>query len=103
MPEPYWTKKSPYPLSNLVQQMQLVRVACCYCKRGHVYRPEDLIQIFGDVDVDSLMDRMKCERDASHGMMDVKTFSPSGSEAVGLKIRRLVALKMVRVPVWRED
>jgi hypothetical protein len=63
---------------------------------------DDLIQIFGDVDVDSLMHRMRCEN-GDHGPLDVRAFSPSGSEAVGLRIRRLVAIKLKRVPVWREE
>jgi hypothetical protein len=100
MPSPYRTK--PYPLSNLNQGLQVVRVSCSYCKRSHVYRPDDLIQIFGDVDVDSLMYRMRCEN-GDHGSLDVKAFHPTGSEAVGLRIRRLVAIKLKRVPVWRED
>lgn len=102
MPEPYWPKTKIYPLSSLNDGMRLVRVACRYCKKVHNYRPDDLIQIFGDVDVDSLMHRMKCEN-GDHGTLDVNAFSPSGREAVGLRIRRLVALKIHRVPVWRED
>jgi hypothetical protein len=102
MPEPYWPKTKPYPLSNLIDNRSLVRVTCSYCKRSHVYYPEDLIQIFGDVDVDSLMGRMRCENDADHGMLDVKSFLPTGSEAVNLRIRRLVAIKLKREPVWRE-
>lgn len=103
MPERYGPKKKDYPLSRLNQGgNQLVRVHCRYCKRTHNYFPDDLIQIFGDVDVDSLMDRMKCEN-GEHGMLDVSAFAPTGSQAVGLRIRRLVALKIQRVPVWRED
>lgn len=100
MPSPYKTK--PYPLSNLVNGRNLVRVRCPYCKRQHVYFPEDLIEIFGDVDVDSLMTRMKCVN-GDHATLDVSSFRPTGREAVGLKIRRLVAIKISRVPVWRED
>jgi len=81
----------------------LVRVTCRYCKRSNVYRPEDLIQIFGDVDVDSLMDRMHCVAGRDHGALDVRGFSPTGKEAVGLRIRRLVRIEIVRVPIWRED
>jgi hypothetical protein len=103
MPVPYWSKKKDYPLSNLNDGgIRFVRVACRYCKRSHTYRPEDLIQIFGDVDVDSLSLRMKCEN-GDHGLLHVEAFSPSGREAVGLRIRRLVAIKIHRVPVWRED
>ena len=86
----------------------LTREGCgsCACSVGianAVTRtaPEDLIQIFGDVDVDSLSLRMKCEN-GDHGLLHVEAFSPSGREAVGLRIRRLVAIKIHRVPVWRE-
>ncbi|WP_140518182.1 hypothetical protein [Mesorhizobium sp. B2-2-3] len=103
MPETYAPKRRDYPLSNLNDGMRLVRIRCRYCKRTHCYHPSDLIQIFGDVDVDSLMDRMKCENDPSHGRLDVEAFAPTGREAVGLRIRRLVALKVQRVPIWRED
>jgi hypothetical protein len=74
------------------------------CKRTHNYFAHDLIQIFGDVDIDSLMRRMKCERcgDGS-GTLDVNVFAPTGKEAVGLKIRRLVRIEFRRVPVWKEE
>lgn len=102
MPEPYWPKTKIFPLSALNDSLRLVRVKCRSCKRSHNYRPDDLIQIFGDVDVDSLMQRMKCEN-GDHGWLEVEAFSPSGKEAVGLRIRRLVAIRIQRVPVWRED
>lgn len=104
MPEGYGPKKKDYPLSNLTDGTRLVRVTCRYCKRRHNYFPDDLIQIFGDVDVDSLAYRMKCERaGCESGTLDIYAFHPTGMEAVGLRIRRLVALKIQRVPIWREE
>jgi hypothetical protein len=35
--------------------------------------------------------------------LDVNTFVPTGREAVGLKIRRLVKIEFKRAPVWREE
>lgn len=87
----------------MVALRSLVRVRCNACRRTDNYRPEDLIEIFGDVDANSLATRMKCERNAGHGPLDVESFLPEGEYAVGLRIRRLVALKLVRVPVWRDD
>ncbi|BCM19287.1 hypothetical protein [Mesorhizobium sp. J8] len=104
MPEPYSPKYRDFPLSNLIDSLRLVRVRCRYCKRLHNYQPADLIQIFGDVDVDSLADRMACEAGGrDHGRLDVEAFVPTGREAVGLRIRRLVAIKINHVPVWKED
>ena len=103
MPEPYWPKSRGFPVSRLNEVgRQLVRVRCTYCKREHCYLPGDLIEIFGDVEVDSLRRRMKCEG-CSTGNLDVRSFLPTGSEAVGLKIRRLVAIKIRHVPVWKEE
>lgn len=103
MPETYSPKYRDYPLSNLVDTLRMVRVRCRYCKRQHNYQPSDLIQIFGDVDVDSLAVRMTCENGRDHGRLDVEAFVPTGREAVGLRVRRLVAIKVNRVPIWHED
>lgn len=102
MPEQYGPKRRDFPLSRLIDSRQFVRVACTYCKRKHHYYPHDLIEVFGDVDVDSLMHRIKCEN-CDKGSMDVRAILPTGMDAVGMKIRRLVALKIRHVPVWRED
>lgn len=79
----------------------LIRVACPYCKLTRHYFPADLIQIFGDIEIDDIMRRTNCEKCQSR--IDAKLIWPSGKEAVGIKIRRLVAIKIRRVPVWRED
>ena len=100
MPSPY--KSQPFPLSNLNDSRRLVRVSCAFCRRAHDYFPSDLIQIFGDVDVDSLIGRMKCEG-GDHGAMRVEAIYPSGKEAVGIKIRRLVSIHIRRGPEWREE
>jgi len=101
MPSPY--KAKPYPLSNLVDGRMFVRIRCSYCKRTHHYFPSDLIRIFGDVDVDSLAHRVKCEGGKDHGYLDVRSIHPTGQEAVGMRIRRLVAIQFQRVPIWSED
>jgi hypothetical protein len=45
---------------------------------------------------------LKCEGCISGGTLRVGSFSPTGSEVVGLRIRRLVAIKIQRMPVWRD-
>lgn len=69
MPAP--NKSKPFQLSNLNDGRQLVRVRCAYCNRAHHYFPSDLIEIFGEVDVDSLIGRMKCEA-GDHGFTNVE-------------------------------
>ena len=99
MPEPH--RRRDNPLSRLNESRNYVRVACAYCKRRLHFFPDDLIRVFGDVDVDSIAERIKCE--GCGGRVDVKSFSPTGSEAVGMRMRRLVAIKIQHVPVWRDE
>jgi hypothetical protein len=102
MPEPYWPKrKGAYTLSMAERNRTLVRVRCPYCKRVAHYHPVDLIEIYGDIEVDDLMRRMKCEA-GNHATLDVRCISPSASEAVGIKVRRLTGILLQRVPLWKE-
>ena len=102
MPQP--NRTTPFPLSKLNDARDLVSVSCGYCKREHTYYPTDLMQLFGDVDVDSLAGRMRCESVAGgHGSMRVERVFSGSREMVGKKIRRLVAIRVRREPVWREE
>lgn len=80
----------------------LIRIRCAYCKRVAHYHPIDLLEIYGDVEVDSLMRRMRCEVGKDHGDMDVRCISPSAEEAQGMKVRRLTGVILTRVPIWTE-
>lgn len=104
MPEPYWPKnKNAYYLSNADRNRSIIRVRCAYCKRTAYYNPVDLILIFGDVEVDDLMRRMKCESGKEHGMLAVDCISPCGEDAIRIKLRRLDSIRLKRIPIWRED
>lgn len=48
---------------------------------------------------------MVCENTptGTHGNLDVSRLVPTAGEAVGLKIRKLVAIKIRRIPVWKEE
>jgi hypothetical protein len=43
------------------------------------------------------------KKNGEHGMLDVSAFAPTGAQAVGLRIRRMAAIKIQRVPVCRDD
>lgn len=104
MPEPYWPKrKNAFHLSDADRNHTIIRVRCRYCKRTAYYNPVDLIVVFGDVEVDDLMDKMRCERGRDHGRLLVECISPSAADAVGMKIRRLDSIQLRRIPIWRED
>jgi len=46
---------------------------------------------------------VKCERCWSNLAPPVEFFPPVDSEVVGMKIHRMVAIKLVKGPIWREE
>jgi hypothetical protein len=90
-----------WPLGKAHEAGQIVRVRCGGCRRKRYYLPEDLQRLFGDVDVNVLHRRMRCES-CNAKEISVEVFIPVASERARMTIRRLVEIRVRRVPVWRD-
>jgi len=53
--------------------------------------------------VNSLQRRIKCEGCRSKNFLHIETFQPAGSDLSEIRVRRLVGIKLLRVPIWKED
>jgi hypothetical protein len=62
----------------------------------------DVLELSGNTTLDRALSRFKCERCNKKNYMALKHF-PRGSEYGQTEIRRLKAVKTIRVPVWRDD
>jgi hypothetical protein len=91
-----------WPLSRASEVGQVVRVRCGYCRGKRYYLPEDLQRLFGDSDVNTLSRRMRCEA-CGKKEISAEVFIPVASERARMTIRRLVDVKVRRVPVWRDE
>lgn len=79
----------------------LVQVKCC---RVRYYRPEDLITLIGDMPVLSMETKMhKCEDCERRDNMTVRLFYPTAVERQRMTVRRLVEVRTIRRPVWRDE
>lgn len=103
MPEPYWPKfwkKNAFTLIDVGKHGFLVKVSCRYCKRARLFETADLVETFGDIDVDDLAERLKrCNGCKKTLTLDVGIVSRTDREAETLTRRRLVK----RRPVWRDE
>ncbi len=81
----------------------LIRVRCNMCRRTRHYHPGDMAMLLGNVEVDSMMGRLKCEGCGLKDATEVYAVDPPASERQGIRVRTLTAIKIVRRPVWRED
>lgn len=101
--QPPGHRKIIWLLSSAHDAGQLVRVSCGYHDDRRYYRPADLIQIFGDIDVNRLGRLMKCERCGRRDNIDVEARLLPAQERDRITVRRLVEIKIRKLPVWRED
>lgn len=90
-------------MSNAHDAGQLVRVQCRLCRVIHNYRPEDLQRLFGDLGINSIERRMRCEQCGRKDYMQVTLWFPTAEERRELAIRRLVRIETKRIPVWRDE
>ena len=104
MPEqPPRSRHLIWTLSQAHGVQQIVRVRCGHCPGKRHYLPCDLQQLLGDVDVQRLSRLMRCEQCGKGDEIEAHVFIPVAAERVRLKVRRLVEIKIRRVPVWRDE
>ena len=91
-------------LSDAHAARQYIKVKCglCHSPTRH-YSPADLMRLLGDVPILSLCNEMKCEKCGHKEYLDIDVLSASAAERASFKLRRLVEVKVRKVPVWRED
>ncbi|WP_153003641.1 hypothetical protein [Aureimonas ureilytica] len=81
----------------------LIRVRCNMCRRTRHYHSADMMMLLGNIEVDSMMGRLKCEGCGFKDATEVYAVDPPASERQSLRVRTLTAIKIIRRPVWRED
>jgi hypothetical protein len=91
-----------FKLSNADRENQVVRISCGWCRQTRRYLPKDMIQLIGDVPVYHLADDMRCDNCKRRGYLRARCETIAGSDIGRIKVRRLVEVKILRVPVWRE-
>ncbi|WP_148227600.1 hypothetical protein [Fulvimarina pelagi] len=91
-------------LSRLGQLGHIVRLRCNYCRTGpRFYRPEDLIVLVGDREVDRLRRRLTCEVCGRKDYVEIDSPLLTGQERQSVIVRRLVRVSTIRRPIWREE
>jgi hypothetical protein len=63
------------------------------------YQPDDLRRLVGDVDVHGIARRMRCERCGRRDEIQAEAFIPVAAERIRLRVRRLVEIKVRKMPV----
>ncbi|CCV03301.1 conserved hypothetical protein [Mesorhizobium metallidurans STM 2683] len=94
---------SEWRLSNAHETGQLVLVRCGLCSVKRWYQPGDLREIFGDIEAELVGHKMSCERCGKNDCIHAETQNPSARERQGIRVRRLVEIRMVRRVIWKDE
>ncbi|MCV3767149.1 hypothetical protein [Rhizobium sp. TRM95796] len=92
-----------YSLSDANTDGMLVKIKCHACSITHCYRPADLITIYGDVQLDEIAAFFRCEAYGRKAFLSADWLTAQGVDFGGIRIRRLIAVRLVRVYDWEED
>lgn len=88
------------PLSNLYAEVTCRR----RCRVTHLYHPDDLLELCKeDLAIPDVAEFFRCERCRSRDYMRSAWKAVYGPDTGKTPIRRLVRVRYVRVPVWRDD
>ena len=101
MTHPYL--KPAFTLQNALECNLLVKVRCQLCKSVHRYFPADLLQLCGDISLDQIGPWFRCEKCETREYMRADWQDVRGPDVGKVKVRRLVQIRMVRIPEWQEE
>ena len=97
-------KKPDTTLRNAPTHSLFVEVKCGRCRVVHLYHPDDIIQLVGgDLAIYEVVGHFSCERCKGREYLKASWKAVFGPDVGKTPIGRLVRVRYVRVPVWRDD
>lgn len=82
---------------------QVARIRCGHCNIKRFYKPGELREVIGNVTVDELRRKVRCEKCGSKDSMNAELFHPVGAEAQTIRFRRLLEIRWERRVIWRDE
>ncbi|MBY3513046.1 hypothetical protein HFN76_12480 [Rhizobium laguerreae] len=102
MPEMDISKKlSRWSLEEARQVGHVLVIRCGLCNITRRFLPSDILQLRKNTTLNRL--RFVCQECNKSSYIDVNVYYPSAGDIGRLPIRRLVGMRDVRMPVWRDE
>ncbi|TAW19924.1 hypothetical protein ELI20_01150 [Rhizobium ruizarguesonis] len=102
MPEMNQSKKlARWSLADARAVGHILVVQCQYCRITRRYLPDDILKFQKNTSVDRV--RFRCQECGKRDYIHVSVYSPSSSDIGKLPVRRLVGMRDVKMPIWRDE
>ncbi len=89
-------------LSDAQRLGLVIHVSCAYCRTTRYYDPADMRMLLGNVEVDKLRARLKCEDCGKRDYVEVIGRDLPAFEKNGKTMRKLSSIQIIRRPVWKD-
>jgi hypothetical protein len=89
-------------MSKSAEIGQLITITCTWCRISHRYEPCDLLQLLGDVPFLNIEINFRCSECGKQEYLKAALDMPSANARVGMKVRRLVEIRTIRKPIWKD-
>lgn len=89
-------------MSRFSELGHLIKISCTWCRTSHFYDPADMITLLGDVPLLNIEINFRCSGCGKKEYMMSDVEFPPARERIGLTVRRLVEVRTVRRPIWKD-
>ncbi len=79
-----------------------VKITCELCQVKRFYEPVDLLHLCGNISVRQIAKQFRCEQCNRKDYLTADLVSPPSRELVGMSVRRLTEIRIIRKPIWKD-
>lgn len=79
-----------------------VKITCEFCQVKRFYEPVDILQLCGNISVRQIAKQFRCEKCQRKDYLTAYLVSPPAADRVGMKVRRLTEIRIIRKPIWKD-
>ena len=89
-------------LRNYADGSYFVKIDCAFCQVKRFYEPVDILQLCGNISVRQIAKQFRCEKCQRKDYLTAELVSPPAAERLGMSVRRLTEIRIIRRPVWKD-
>ncbi|MGX5801912.1 hypothetical protein ACWGS9_11760 [Bradyrhizobium sp. Arg314] len=79
------------------------RASAARCNVTRYYKPLELREVIGNVTIDEVRDKARCQKCGSREWMSAQLFHATGEQAHTIRFRRLVEIRWEKRVIWRDE
>lgn len=98
-----WPRGAAWTLTHAHDAGQVAGIRCARCNVTRYYKPLELREVIGNVTIDEVRGKVRCQQCKSREWMSAQLFHPTGEQAHTIRFRRLVEIRWERRVIWRDE